>query len=58
MKVNNYLHHKHCLNHGIEGLKNFMDLKSVKSKNPCHLRNPRKSVIQTTISENFKELAI
>lgn len=54
MKVNNYLHDKHFLNHGIEGLKDFKDLKSMKSKNPCHLRNPRKSVIQTTMAKNYK----
>lgn len=53
-----------CLNHGLDRLKNFTDLKSLQSKNPCyssnlcHLSNPRKSVIQTTISENYKELAI
>ncbi|HAN37316.1 MAG TPA: hypothetical protein DCQ29_00310 [Chitinophagaceae bacterium] len=52
------LHHNHCLNYGLDRLMDFMDLKSVPSKNLCYRSNPRKSVIQTTISENFKALAI
>jgi hypothetical protein len=47
-----------CLNHRLDGVKDFTDVKSVPSKNLCHLSNQRKSVIQTTISENYKELAI
>jgi hypothetical protein len=58
MKENNYLHHAICQNRGLARLKDFTDVKSVQSKNPCHLTIPRKSVIQTTISENYKELAI
>ena len=37
-----------CLNHRLEGVNDFMDLKSKKSKNLCHLSNLRKSVMQTT----------
>lgn len=64
MKVNKYwnngncLNLGNCLNHGLDRLIDFTDLKSEQSKNPCCLSNPRKSVIQTTISENYKELAI
>lgn len=57
-EVHKILHHNHYLNHGLGGLMDFTDLKSEPSKNLCHLSNPRKSVIQTNISENYKELAI
>lgn len=43
-----------CLNHGLEGLKDFTDSKSIHQKNPCHLSNQRKSVIQTTNLQKVK----
>lgn len=58
MKENKYWNNGNCLNHVLDGFKDFKDLKSVNTINLCHLSNPRKSVIQTTISENFKELAL
>lgn len=39
------------LNHGLNRLKDCTDWVSVKSKNLCHLYNPRKSVIQTKSAE-------
>lgn len=45
---------KNCLNHGLYGLNDYSDLKSkesIQSNNLCHLRNPRKSVIQTKSAE-------
>ena len=42
---------ENSLNHGLSRLKDCTDLKSEQSKNLCHLRNPRKSVIQTTSAE-------
>lgn len=36
-----------CLNHRLEGVNDFTDLKSKKSKNLYHLSNQNKSVIQT-----------
>jgi len=38
-------------NHGSEGSKDYTDFSSVKSNNPCHQSNPRKSVIQTKSAE-------
>lgn len=40
-----------CLHQGLDGLKDFTDLKSVQSENPCHLSNPCKSVSQTKGAE-------
>lgn len=39
------------LNQGLNRLKDCTDWVSVKSKNPCHLCNPSKSVIQTKSAE-------
>jgi hypothetical protein len=50
--LNSQNHGLNCLNHGLNGLKDCTDLRSIKSKNLCHLRNQNKSVIQTK-SENF-----
>lgn len=58
MKENKCLHYAIFLHHELARLKNFTDVKSAPSKNLCHLSNPRKSVIQTTIAENYKDLAI
>ncbi len=58
MKVNNYLHHNHCLNHGLNRLIDFTDWGSKNRCNLCHLSNPIESVIQTTIAENYKALTI
>ncbi len=38
-------------NHGLDRLKDSTDLKSVLSKNLCHLPNPSRSVIQTKSAE-------
>lgn len=43
-----------CQNHRLQGFKDYTDLKSIHQKNPCHLRNPRKSVIQTTNLQKVK----
>lgn len=40
-----------CQNHGLDGLKDSMDFKYRKSKNLCHLRNQKKSVVQTKSAE-------
>jgi hypothetical protein len=50
MKQKN-LNHKKYLNHRLDGLKDFTDYKSVQSKNPWHLSNQSKSVIQTKSAE-------
>ena len=47
-----------CQNHRFEGLKDYTDFNIYTEKNPCHLSNQRKSVIQTIKRINLSNIDV